>query len=100
MGVRQISEDILEYLYKKEKMSINEIAESMGTDPDYIKNAIKGRKTLTIDHINYYTSHKGIHFWEFALAAIPLNHLSEKIRNRILLCKQLSDHIKKKTKSS
>ena len=80
-------------------MSINEIAESMGTDPNYIKNAIKGKKIITIEQINHYTHHKGIHFWEFVLDAIPLNHLSEKTKNRILLCKELSDHIKKKTKN-
>lgn len=92
---RTISTDIIEYFQKKGS-SIDEIAEAMDTSSDHIIDIINNKSAFSADNINSYLKSTNIHFWEFAFKAIPLNHLPEKARNRVLLCKKLSDHLKKK----
>jgi len=97
---REISIDILQYLQNKKEMSIIDIAAAMGASPDFIELAIKNKLKLTSEHINTYLKNTNTHFWEFALEVIPANHLSEKAKNRISLCKDIANHIKKKKESS
>ena len=91
-----VSVDIIEYLQNKKGMSIEDIADAMGTTPSHIKLVIKNKAVLTSGHINAYVKSSGKHFWEFALAAVPLLHLPERARNRVLLCRDLNRQLKKK----
>ena len=93
---KTISIDILKYLQEDEKLSVEEIAAAMGTDVDHINEIIKRKKHFTAADLESYLKSSGLHFWEFAIKAIPLNHLPEKAKDRVLFCKQLSDQIKKK----
>jgi len=94
---REISIDIIQYLQTKKKMSVEEIAESMGTSPKYIQDIISRKTPLKAKYLDFYIKNANIKFWEFAIEAISMNHLSKKSRDRILLCKKISDNIKKKT---
>jgi hypothetical protein len=91
-----ISVDILHYLQTKKGLSVNEIATALDSTPIFIKKVLKNKESLTSHHINAYLRKENKRFWEFALEAIPLDHLSEKARKRILLCKDLTNIIKKK----
>lgn len=95
---KEISIDIIEHLQKKKGMSINEIAEVMSTTPDHISKVIKKKSPLTSENIQTYLKNKNQKFWEFALESIPMNHISLQIRNKIQICKKLSDHLKKARK--
>ena len=95
---REISADIMKYLQEKEGQSVNDIAESMSTSPEFIQFVIEGKFSLTPDHVNNYTKKKNIRFWEFAIKAIPMSHLSEKARKKVQLCKELSECLEKKLK--
>ena len=88
--------DIANYLQKEQKLSVDEIAVSMETTPEHVKNIINKKEYFTPEDINTYLKFSGLHFWEFALASIPLNHLPEKIKKRVIICKEISDHLKKK----
>jgi plasmid maintenance system antidote protein VapI len=91
-----VSMDIVKYLQEERNLSAEAISTSMGTTISHVEKVINKKEQFTPEEINKYINSSELQFWEFALAAIPLNHLSEKTRNRVLLCKQLSDHIKKK----
>lgn len=86
----------MKYLQKEKELSVDEIAVSMGTTPDHIKDVIEKKQQFTAEDLNTYLKSSNLHFWEFATEAIPLNHLTEKARKRVLLCKEISFHIKKK----
>ena len=88
--------DIARYLQEDKKLSVEDIATSMGTTVDHIKNVISKKETFTGEDLNAYLESSKLHFWEFAIEAIPLNHLSEKAKSRVLLCQEISAHINKK----
>jgi len=88
--------DIENYLQKEKKLSVDEIAASMNTTPERVENIINKKDNFTSEDINSYLKFSGFHFWEFTLKAIPLNHLSEKTKKRVIICKEISDHLKKK----
>ena len=90
--------DIIEYLTNKKGMSVEDIAKAMSVDTDHIKQVKNKKKNFTPDDINSYLKSQNQRFWEFAIEVIPLEHLSDDSRKRILLCKELSDHIKKSKK--
>ncbi|MHA1469007.1 MAG: hypothetical protein ACTSSP_00445 [Candidatus Asgardarchaeia archaeon] len=94
---RTISIDIVRHLQKK-GYSVDDISNSMGTSPQHINNVIDKKEPLTPDDINIYLNNTKISFWEFAYEAIPLSHLPEKAQKRILLCKEIAEHLKKKNK--
>jgi len=89
-----------------QKIRLNSIIETpnntlwcaMGTTPDHIKNVLKSKASFETPDINHCVKFLNIHFWEFVLAAIPLEHLSEKAKSKILFCKEVSDQMKKKRK--
>ena len=93
-----VSTDIIKYLLKTKGMTIENIAEAMDTTVPRIKNINKNKETFIPQDINTYVKSSDIHFWEFIIEAVPLNHLSEKARNRVLVCKELSEKIKKNKK--
>jgi len=93
---REISTDIIVYLREKKEMPIADIAKTMDTSPNFIQFVINEKLILTTEHINTYLKNTNTHFWEFALEAIPLNHMSKKAKNRVLLCKRMAEYTNKK----
>ena len=94
---KRISLDVLAYL-QKEGHSVEEIASFMDTTVKNIKNIANPYKKATLDikNINSYLETANLKFWELAIKAIPLHHLSKKARTRVLFCKEVSDRIKRK----
>jgi len=88
--------DIVKYLQKDQKLSVEEIATSMDTTVDHISKVIEKEEQFTEEDLNSYLKFSKLHFWEFAFEAIPLSHLTEKAKDRIKLCQKISTHIKKK----
>jgi hypothetical protein len=88
--------DIAIYLQKEKNLSVEAIAASMDTTLEHVEKVISKKEQFTPEDINTYLKTSELHFWEFILEAVPLNHLTEKIKKRILLCKEMSDHLKKK----
>jgi Mn-dependent DtxR family transcriptional regulator len=93
---KKISTDIMKYLQENKEMSIEDIAKAMSASPNHIQEVINKKAYLKSEDIDSYTKNQGIRFWEFAIEAIPMGHLSEKTKNKVLLCQQISSHIKKK----
>ena len=91
---REISTDIMKYLQEEKGLSVNDIADAMSTSPEFIQFVIDEKLLLTTEHINAYTDYKDIRFWEFAIEAIPMDHLPPKARKKVQICKELTDHIK------
>lgn len=83
-------------MQKEEKLSAKEIAASMDATLDHIEKVLKKKEIFTGQDLEAYLKSSKLHFWEFAIAAIPLSHLSEKAKNRVTLCKDISAHLKKK----
>ncbi len=100
MVSKTVAIDIVQYLQKEKKLSVDEVADAMGTTPDHIKDVLKSKASFDTPNINNCVKFLNLHFWEFALAAIPIEHLSEKARNRILFCREVSEHLKKKKNNS
>ena len=96
---KEISMDIVKYLQSAKGKSIKDIAEDMSTSSTHIQKIINKKSTFEIENINFYLKHQNIKFWEFALEAIPMDCFSSKVRRKILICKELSDHIKKRLES-
>lgn len=97
---REISADIMKYLQKKKGQSVDDIAISMSSSPEFIQFVIEQKLRLTPKHINAYLKNQNIAFWELATEAISETHLPSSINKKIQLCKQISDHIKKVKKTS
>jgi len=90
--------DIIKYLQESKKLSAGEIAAAMNTTVSRINEIISHKQQFTAEDLDSYLKSSNLHFWEFAIESIPLNHLSEKAKSKILLCEQLSKNIKKKYK--
>lgn len=88
--------DIVKYLQEEKHLSVEAIAASMNTTTSHIENILDKKDIFKPEDIDAYIKSSGLHFWEFLLKAIPLNHLPEKTRNKVLICKQISDHLNKK----
>lgn len=95
MVSKTVAIDIVQYLQKEKNLSVDEVAQVMGTTPDHIKDVLKNKASFDTPNINNCVKFLNLHFWEFALAAIPLNHLSEKAKSRIFFCRDLAGHLKK-----
>ena len=93
---KTISIDILKYLQEKENLSVDAITAAMDTNVNHIKQIITHKTQFTSKNLDAYLKFSGLHFWEFALKAIPLDHLPPKAKNRVLLCKDIAANIKKK----
>jgi len=90
--------DIVKYLQEDQKLSVEEIAASMNTTVSHVEKVVNKKEQFTPEDINAYLKSSELHFWEFILKAVPLSHITEKIKKRILLCKEMSDHLKKKNR--
>ena len=95
MVSKRVSIDIIRYLQKEKNLSIEEISKSMNTSVNHIKSILNSQQTLSSNHIDSYLKYANLHFWELAIAAIPMRYLSKKTQNKILICKEISEYIKK-----
>ena len=95
---REISIDIMKYL-QKEGMSVDEIANAMRVSSPYIQKIIDKKTILKPKNINSYIKNKDIRFWEFITKAVPKGHLTPKLKKKLLICKELSDCLKKRLDS-
>jgi len=93
-----VSRDIVKYLQEEKKLSVADIATSMDTTVDHINQIIDQKEQFTADNIDSYLKSSKLHFWEFAIKAIPLEHLTPKARKNILICQEISARIKKNRK--
>lgn len=93
---RILSNDIVTYLSQQKGYSYKKIAEILGEEESLIRKVTKLKVALTQEHLQKVLDFEQMRFWEFAIEAIPRKHLSEKAYNRIELCKQLADHLKKR----
>lgn len=91
-----LSQDIVKYLTQTKGYSVEKVAQMMGVEDSVIAGVLKKKVSLQREHIDKYLAEEGLHFWELAFAAIPKQHLSEKAYKRIMLCKQLSEKIRRK----
>ncbi len=91
---REISTDIIRYL-QKEGMSINDIAKDLNTSVSHIQDIINKKTTLKPKDLNSYLKNKNIRFWEFITKVVPKSHLTPKLKKKLLICKELSDHLNK-----
>lgn len=98
MSSMEISKRIIQYLQSEKELSIEEIASLMDVSPYYIENVVNNKSSLSSEHIGTYLNKTNTHFWEFAINAIGIEKLPEKIKKKVLICKQISEHIEKKKK--
>jgi len=91
-----VSMDIVRYLQEDKNLSVEEISTSMNTTSDHIKKVIAHKELFTGEDLTEYLKSSKLHFWEFAIEAIPLSHLTEKAKDRIELCQKVSIHLKNK----
>ena len=94
---REISTDIIHHLQIKRGLSIDDISKFMETSSENIQSIIDKKTLLKAEHIKAYLKNTNTPFWELTYDAVPLEHLSEKNRKKILFCKKISENIKKKT---
>lgn len=99
MITKRLSLDIVLYLQKK-GFSTDEIAGAMGVPPRTVKKIIKYQARFAPENIAFYLKFANISITEFLWEAIPLDHLPEKVKNNVLLCKQLSKYIHKKSEKT
>ena len=99
MVSRIVSKDILQYLQGEKKLSVFDIAVSMNASADHIVGIINQKEQFTAKDLDSYLESSKLHFWEFAIKAIPLNHLPQKARKNVLICQEISDRLKKSGKS-
>ena len=90
--------DILKYLQKEKNLSVDEISAAMNTTTSHINNIISQKELFDGQDLEEYLKSSGLRFWEFAVKAIPIDHLPEKAKDRVLLCKEIASHIKNKKK--
>ncbi len=92
----KISIDIIRYLQKKKGQSINDISKVMSTTPDHIQKILNKKSTLKSENIHNLLQNNNLRFWEFASEAILIEHLPQKTREKIQICRKLTDRLKKK----
>ncbi|NGX64085.1 MAG: hypothetical protein KR126chlam6_01509 [Candidatus Anoxychlamydiales bacterium] len=98
MVSKVISLDIIKYLTGIKGYSVKEIARATNSSTIHIDNIINKKEQFTGDDIKSYLKFADISFWQFTYEAIPLGHIPEKTRNRVKICKEIHDHIEKKSK--
>ena len=91
----KISTDIIKYLQSQKEMSVDDIAKAMDSTDKHIQKIINRKETLTAEDVKSYLRNTKSAFWELACKADILDQLPEKIRKKVELCQQLSQHIKK-----
>lgn len=68
----------------------------MGISVEDINRILKKKISLNQEHINNFSKNEEYKIWQLMYDAIPPNHLSEKAREKIKLCRLLSKRLRKK----
>jgi hypothetical protein len=97
--LKDLSIDIVQYLQSKKGLSVEDISKSMDTSEEHIKNIIDKKAFLTTKNIDSYLKNTNTSFWKFAEEAIPSRYLSEKTKRKILICKEMTEALKKRLES-
>lgn len=98
-----ISRDIVNYLLIKKGYSQNELVDLMDITTEKIDSILHNKDKLAPYNIISFTKKTDIKFWQIIYEGIPQEHyhfLPEKAIQRSILCKQLSDAIKRKKERS
>ena len=93
-----ISKDIVNYFLTQKSYSQRELALSMDTTVERIRSILYKKEGLSKEELDMLLKLSNMKFWEFASLAISPDHLPIQIRKRIAVCKEISDHLKKKKK--
>ena len=96
MFTMALSGDILKYLQEKKEMKVEDIAKAMGTTSEHIQKIINKETRFTSSDIKAYLKNTNTQLWEFSCDGDLLRHFPDKIKKNILLCHEISKHIKKK----
>ncbi len=97
MFSKEISTNIMQYLQEKEELSVDSIAEAMNISSDQVQKIINKKSCLTVENVLTYLKNTNTKLWKFSIETNLIEHLPKKIKKRMLICKEISDHIKKKT---
>ena len=93
-----MSVDIVKYLIEKKEMSVDDIAKAMDSTDKHIKKIISKKETLTAEDLKSYLKNTESAFWELSYESGILDQLPKKTSKKIMICQQLSQHIKKNKK--
>lgn len=88
--------DILHFLLEKKGYSEEELSKSMGIPIEDLKKILKKKSGLDQKHLYNFSKSENYKIWEIMLGAIPPYHLSKKAKDKLELCKILSDRKKKR----
>lgn len=77
-------------------MSEQQIADSFGDSVENVKKIINGQKLITPDHFNHHIEHQKLKFFEFVHEAILPEHLPPKIREKVEICLEIAENLKKR----
>ena len=72
------------YLQKKGQ-SIDDIAKSMDTSPEFIQFVMDKKLQFTPKHIDSYLKNTNKHFWEFAIEAIHIGFENALRRKKTMI---------------
>ena len=95
---KNMSVDIVKYLQKKKEMSIDEIATAMESAPEHIQEIVDKKSSITANDLSSYLKNTETRFWEIAVDAELLKYLPQKTKKNVLLCQEISQHIKNRKK--
>ena len=77
-------------------MSVTDISTAMSSSPSHVEKILSKKETISQQDLDNYLKSQDVKFWELAIEAIPACHMSNSLRKRVLLCKELSKYIKEK----
>jgi hypothetical protein len=98
MSFKEISIDIIHYLQSNKGLSIDDVAKATGTTSQHIQEILNEKSFFKEKQIDFYMKQIDIPLWEFLYEAVPMEHLPKKIKNKIKLCKEISEVLKKRKK--
>ena len=95
-----IATHIVKYLLEKQNKDIFSISKEFDTTEEHILNIIRQKESLPEKNLLFYLNKNNTKMWELLEEAVPEEILSEKIKNKIIICKSLSKIIDDKNNSS
>lgn len=90
-----ISIDIIRFLLESKDFTKESLSKSMDISVKNINKVLKKKISLSQEHINNFSKNEEYKIWQLMYDAIPPNHLSEKAREKIELCRVLSKRLRK-----
>lgn len=95
MSPREITNLMLLYFMRKGKKT-KKLAKEMSSTIEHIEDVLNEKSNFTAEDIDNYSKNNNMKFWEFAIEVLGLDNLPEKSKNKVMLCKELDEIIKKK----